>query len=96
MWHLEMIQHINKENSIPLKLIEDEISKINFKTNSFNVLSTEIMINGNFYTHAIFKTEKSLSFINKLKLNSRKVLHVPDLNIYLFWLEKKCIVITIS
>jgi len=84
MWHLEMIQHINKENSIPLKLIEDEISKINFKTNSFNVLSTEIMINGNFYTHAIFKTEKSLSFINKLKLNSRKVLHVPDLNIYLF------------
>lgn len=71
------------QEALPVNLIKEQMSESNFKTNSFKVLQSSILYNNNNYNYIIPATTKGLNFINTIFTNSKDVLFVAELNVYL-------------
>jgi hypothetical protein len=85
MWCLEVIKHINKKSSqaLPVELIKEQITQLNFNLHSYKVLEDPILYNDNQYNYIVPATKKGISFINQMLTDPKDALLVKELDIYL-------------
>lgn len=85
MWSLEVIKHINKKRSqsLPIELIREQITQLNFNLHSYKVLRDPILYNNNQYNYIVPATKKGISFINQMLADSKDALLIKELNVYL-------------
>ncbi len=85
MWCLEVINHINEKKirPLPITLIKEQMTQLNFKLHSYKVLQDPIFYNDNHYNYIVPATRKGMNFINKMLANPEEALFIQELDVYL-------------
>jgi hypothetical protein len=85
MWCLEIIKHINKKKlqPLPIELIKEQITQLNFNLHSYKVLQDPILHSNIQYNYIVPATKKGISFINQMLTDLEDALFIEELNVYL-------------